>query len=373
MEDNVSIHLSSRDSQHHYPENRPFDFKVNIKPPLELVGRWKVGIREISYSSQIIPLQQGQVTFRFLDENGNVWARVSNAIPAELLTNPEDFVNFIKTSFTQIPRRPNTVVRTYMVYDLLELSNHHNPYFWMRTHRRKCQTQQCLDDIPKIMITKYHTRGRASAKVELFDENGIRYFRNFYRLPQFIRREDLGNPALTNPHIYNSIGPLPRKPKPTDWKRKGRRLVFALSDVAEFSYDSSRHQYVLSCTHNTESVCAIIMDIQFDEIDESIKVLQNESMSFINPWKILDMIAVHCDIVDACQFGDKNVNLLAVVPRQSSNAYSHISYKRIRYLPVKHSSLSVVSVQFNTLHGKPVQFSPGTGETFITLEFKKES
>lgn len=377
MDDSVSLQLSSRDSQLYYPGNRASDFKVNIKPALDLEGQWKVGIREISYPSQVIP-QQCKVTFEFLDEEGKVWGQVSNETALEELSTPDNFVSFVMDTFANIRRRPNTLIAHYTIYDMLELSIDPDPRVWSRTHRRKYPTQQCLDDIPGIEVVKIINRKRKGIRVTLFDENGKKYFRKHYPLPRFISKKHLANnPEITNPHIYNYIGPLPRRPRTTDWRTgQHNSPTFALRSVADFSFDSSRHQFRLNCISNREGVCGMVMTVTCDGIDNSFKVLQGESVYFANPWKIMDVIAVHSNIVEECQFGDTRVNLLALVPRMQPNskdAYSHIRYKKIRYLPVSHSLSSLVTVQFKTLHGKPIQFSSGTGDTFITLEFKKAS
>ena len=374
MKDSISLQLSSADSIHLYPENRPFDFTVNLPPNLNLDGHWKVGVREISHSSNVIFLEENStVSFHFLDEADNIWSEQTVNLPAISVDSPESIIDHIYAALTEIPRRPNTVVTSYKLEELVELGS-------FRRHRRKEGNAQSLLDIPSIVVAEYYFNQRAGFRVDLSDESGNRYFRKYVNLPAAFTRADLKQPEIVHPYIYNSAPLLPRKPSPTDWKRRRSPRFFNLNDVVELTLEKSTGQFKIVCKDNQEGVCAIRMEFNSkgNGLHSSIKVMKNAMALFPYPLKAYDVLVINSNLVQPSYFGDQSIELLTIVPRISrqpedaERSFGHTAFKRIKYLPVSQSAPTTARIQFKTLWGDLIKFAPSSDATQITLHLIKD-
>jgi len=153
MMEDVSLVVSSLDSKGIYPNNKPHDFTINLKPQYSLEGQWKVGVREISHSANVVNIQSkgepNTISFTWLDEGERAWGEktIHLAADASFLT-PQDLIKYINESFTILPRRPEPVVTTYRVEELVTIEGRR------LNIRRKDQNAQAMRDIPIVIIHK---------------------------------------------------------------------------------------------------------------------------------------------------------------------------------------------------------------------------
>ena len=54
--DSFRVYLPSNASMDVFPHNKPSDFKVQMNPPLQLDGKWEVGVENVCYHSAIADL-----------------------------------------------------------------------------------------------------------------------------------------------------------------------------------------------------------------------------------------------------------------------------------------------------------------------------
>jgi len=354
-----TLQLNSADSINIFPYNTPSEFTVKIHPPLQLKGKWKVGIRAVSYSSNVLV----SATVHFLDDEGNAWGcKEIKGGPGVGLSSSIELIH--------MPRRESTPVTTYNLSDILELcTDHVHPRQWARNHRRK---HWALMDIPNIRVYKMFIKGRAISRVELFTDTGQQYLQRYYD-HSTLSRQDLLDPAKSNECIYNAGTGLPRKPLPSDYVKEGDHTTFNFSDVGELTYDHITKQYTLRCKNNSEGVRGIAIAIGDNTI--IAKAMADTHVLFDEPARAFhDLLAIHSDLVSPQLLGDKSTDLLAVVPRLATfwkDNYSHVLYKQVRYVPMCQSFLNKVRIQFKSIRDNSIQFSPDSEQTCITLEFKR--
>ena len=393
MTSEISLVLSSQDSRAIYQNNTPYDFTINLKPQYTLDGKWKVGVREISHAANVVNIQgRNKIRFQWQDEEGTIWRQKVIDLPEDSsYLTPQDLITYIHQSFTNLPRRSNRNVRTY--YKLAELVRLRKTREMWRQIIRKRRNPQSLIDVPHIQIYKRWTStGGSRVKIILSDNNKKVYGRRFYTLP--LTHDELMNPAISNSHIYAIAVKLPSKPLPYGLHPQltGNHKTFDLCDVAELSYDPSVNKMALTCKPNNELVHCVTMSIEGEIADKigantengtsTISVHCGNTNTFPHPQKLstgYEALAVHCSLVQPCQFGDTSSNLLTVVPlvanRQKRdigmNYFSHIVYKTIQYVPVLQSTFGSIRVQFKTVGGDDVTFGSNTEETQISLHLKR--
>jgi len=346
-----TLQLNSNDSLSYFPGNTPSEFTVNVQPPIPLDGKWKVGIREVSYSSSVIL----GVKVHFLDKKGVTWGEAG----------PVD--GFLSISQVKdVPRRNSTPVATYDLSDLLELSTKHtHPKQWSRHHKRKTHA---LTDIPNIRVRKMVIKGMVTSRVSLVDDDGRRYLQRYYDHPT-LSGEDLMDPIKSNKEIYDAATSLPRKPLPGDYVKEGAHTAFSFSDVGTLAYNKRTQRYTLTCIENGEGVGGIAITLGNKTIAKS---MMNAQSRFDEEFH--DVLAIHSDLVmPQQQLGDRSTDLLAIVPRVAKvwkNNYSHMLYKKIRYVPLCQTYLTKLKIQFKSIRGDSIQFPPSV-QTSITLELKR--
>ena len=390
MTSEISLVLSSKDSRAIYPNNTPHDFTVSLKPQYTLDGKWKVGVREISHAANVVNIQnRNTIRFHWLDEGGTSWGSWVIDLPkdASYLT-PQDLITYIHQSFTSMPRRSNRGVSTY--YRLSELVKLRQTRTKWGQIIRKRRNAQSLIDVPNIQIYKrWNSTTGSKIKIVLSDQNNTIYCRRNYSLP--LTRDELLNPLISNSHIYAIAVNLPSKPLPLGLHPHltGSHKTFDLCDVAELSYDPSINKLKFSCKTNHEMVYGVRMSMDA-EIGEkmgadknlTISVLCGNTCTFLHPQQLskgYEALAVHCSLVQPCQFGDTSSNLLTVVPLVANrekrdigmNYFSHIVYKTIEYEPMIQSTFGSIRVQFKTLRGDDITFGSETEETHISLHLKR--
>lgn len=391
----ISLQVSSQDSKDIYPNNQPHDFTINLTRHYSLEGQWKVGLRELSHSVNVVNLQDhGEpqtIVFHWLGEDGEAWGEQSICLPADAsFLTPKDLITYINQSFTHLSRRPEPQVTTYRLEELVTLRAWSPP-------SRKRENAQALQDIPQIRIhrrfaKRRRRRGMMYMDVRLGTTGTETYFTKQVTAPE----PDGGwtNDRVTETQ-YESFTCLPRRPFASDWKHLGTHKFFSLTDVAEVSHDPSTNKFKLFCRSNIERVFGVrisanhflgeklgLHDGTGNKHTHSVKVLRDNAIPFPYAQKLAkgyEALAVDCSLAQPCQVGDTSINLLAVVPvlanrekrNPDMNYFSHITYKNIEYAPLLHSSFGTIRIQFKKITGEDIKFASGTDETQVSLHLKR--
>ena len=351
-----TLQLNSSDSSEVYPNNTPSEFTLNIHPHLQLKGKWKVGIREISYSTKILM----NARIEFLDDTGDVWGYrlLQSTLDGGLLS--------ILTLMTKLPRRESTQVTTYDLSELVKLcTDHMSLRPWSNHHTRIADS---IEDVPIISVNKMYIKKQAVTRVNLYTEDRRLYEQRFYDHPT-LTREQYKDPMKSNSVIYNAAKALPRKPLPTDYVKKGEHTSFDFSDVGQLTYDNTTKEYTLTCVNNEEGVGGIAITLG----NGTARCMKNTRIKFREEFN--DVLVVHSDMVKPQEYGGASTDLLTIIPRVAKDwrdNYSHILYKKIRYVPLHQSFLNKVKIQFKTIRGTPIQFPPEAEHTSLTLELVKD-
>jgi hypothetical protein len=387
----LSLVVSSQDSKDIYPDNQPHDFTVNLKPQFSLAGQWKIGVREITYPGNVINLHNkgdpSTITFHWLGEDGMPWGEKTIQVPADAsFLTPQDLINYINESFTYVTRRPETVVTTYRIRDLVQLD--------VRNYAKRTRgNQQARRDVPQIRIQKHfigQPRGSIlKLTVNLYDglpylHTTTKYFTQTVKVP---RPSSGWNKVVVRQAVYDSFPSLPRRPLPGDRTQLGKHKFFSLTDVAEVSFHPCTNKFKLACLKNTEEVCGVQMSMSpvlgermgFYDVP-NLTVLQGNARTFPNTQKLaegFETAVVHCSLVPTCQLGDTSANLLTVVPLLANREIvdmpraAHITYKTITYVPLLHSCFGAIRIHFQSIKGRDIKFPTGAEATQVALHLKR--
>ena len=297
---------------------------------------------------------------------------------------PQEIITYTNESVVHLPRR--SAKTTYALHELVRLDANCNA-------TRKRGNEQALDDIPHITVQHRVKllQGRVFFRVKLYDldqdENPRILYYNELKVVHFDPRTwstlttHKKNQWIRNA-LHRSFTSLPHKNQPSEEHHQ----YFSLTDVAALSYDSCLRKFKLACKNNIEGVTGIKMTMTRPlaakmglDGDQAVEVQCGSSKTFSNVQTLAagyEALAVNCSLVRPCQLGDISSNLLTLTPLMANNVdgqskYSHNKYKRIKYVPLLHSSFEAVRIQFKSINGKDVQFASGAEETHISLHLTR--